>query len=71
MDDNRPYRRLHRSRKGRIITGLCQGMGEYFAVDPVIIRLVALLFLCSPVALATILLYFIFSLIVPLRSHES
>jgi len=70
MNGDKPYRKFYRIRRGRIVTGLCQGLGEYFAVDPVIIRLVVLLLIFSPVALATVLLYFIFSLLVPLRMED-
>lgn len=67
--DDKGYKRLHRGRQGRIITGLCQGLGEYFKVDPLIIRLIALLALFSTMGLAVIVLYFIFTLIVP-RKEE-
>jgi phage shock protein C len=69
MEENKGYKRLYRGRKGRIITGLCQGLGEYFEVDPVIIRLIALLALFSTMGLAVIVLYFVFTLIVP-RKEE-
>jgi len=32
--------RLYRSRRDRIIGGVCGGLGAYFAIDPVIVRLV-------------------------------
>jgi len=32
-------KRLYRSRKERIIAGVCGGIGEFFDVDPTIIRL--------------------------------
>ena len=32
-------KRLYRSKKQRIIAGVCGGIGEYFNVDPVPIRL--------------------------------
>ena len=34
-------RRLCRSRSNRIIAGVCGGIGEYLNVDPVIIRILA------------------------------
>lgn len=37
-------RKLYRSRKQRIIGGVCGGIGEYFGVDPVLIRLAWVLF---------------------------
>jgi phage shock protein PspC (stress-responsive transcriptional regulator) len=41
--DERPVKRLYRSRKDRIIAGVCGGIGEYFEVDPNIIRIIWLL----------------------------
>jgi phage shock protein C len=32
-------KRLYRSGKDRILGGVCGGLGEYFSVDPVIIRI--------------------------------
>jgi phage shock protein PspC (stress-responsive transcriptional regulator) len=32
-------KRLYRSEKNRIVAGVCGGLGQYFAVDPVLIRL--------------------------------
>lgn len=33
------YKRLYRSPKNRILGGVCTGIGNYFNVDPVLIRL--------------------------------
>lgn len=33
-----PVKRLYRSRKDKIIAGVCGGIAEYFNVDPVLIR---------------------------------
>lgn len=38
-------KRLYRSRKSRIIAGVCGGLGEYFGIDPVLIRLIWLIFI--------------------------
>lgn len=38
-------KRLYRSRKDRVIGGVCGGLAEYFGIDPLIIRLVALVLL--------------------------
>ncbi|MBV8160247.1 MAG: PspC domain-containing protein, partial [Acidimicrobiia bacterium] len=34
-----PRRRLERSRRDRVVAGVCGGLGEYFDVDPVIFRI--------------------------------
>ena len=43
MENNTP-KKLYRSTKNELIGGVCGGIGEYFNVDPTIIRLVAVLF---------------------------
>jgi len=56
-------RRLYRSGKDRILGGVCGGIGEYFDIDPVIVRLLWVLF-----ALAYgigVLMYIIAWIIIP------
>ena len=36
-------KRLYRSRKDRMLAGVCGGIGEYFNLDPTLIRLVFVL----------------------------
>ena len=36
-------KRLYRSRKDKIIAGVCGGIAEYFNIDPVIIRIIAVM----------------------------
>jgi phage shock protein C len=36
-------KRLFRSNKNRVFAGVCGGLGEYFNVDPVVIRLLWIL----------------------------
>lgn len=31
-------RRIHRSYKGSVLGGVCSGLGNYFSLDPVVIR---------------------------------
>ena len=60
------YRRLYRVRKGKIVCGLMQGLGRYFGVDPVILRIAVVgLMLIVQAGLAVPILYFIFALCVP------
>lgn len=58
-------RRLYRSRNNRIICGVCGGIGEYFNVDPTIIRFLLVLFACTGNG---ILAYFIAAVIMPDQS---
>jgi phage shock protein C len=60
------YRRLYRVKKGKILCGLMQGLGRYFGVDPVILRIAVVgLMLIVQAGLAVPILYFIFALCVP------
>ncbi len=62
---NYPYRKLYRSRRERMIAGVCGGLGQYFCMDPTIIRLIAaLLLLLGGVSL---LVYFILWIVIPLE----
>lgn len=57
-------RKLYRSRRNRVFLGVCGGIGEYFEIDPVIIRLIfifSVLFL-GPLSL---LFYILCALVVP------
>ncbi|HEX9746275.1 MAG TPA: PspC domain-containing protein [bacterium] len=57
---------FRRKKSGKVLMGLCSGLGEYFKIDPIIIRLA---FLCGffilQTGLALLLFYIIASLIVP------
>ena len=55
-------RRLYRSDKNRVIAGVCGGLGEYFAIDPIIFRLLFLVFLFAGFG---ILIYIIAWIFVP------
>ncbi len=59
-----PQKRLYRSRQDRMIAGICGGLGEYFNVDPTLIRLAtAFLFLWT--GGSVLLVYFIAWFIIP------
>lgn len=60
-------KKLYRSRDSRIIAGVCGGIGEYFEVDPVIVRIIFLLLVFSAVSP---LVYIIAWIIVPLRPEN-
>ncbi|MDR2571529.1 MAG: PspC domain-containing protein [Oscillospiraceae bacterium] len=37
------YNRLYRSHNNRWIAGVCGGIGEYFNIDPTVIRILAII----------------------------
>jgi len=56
-------RRLYRSRDDRMIAGLCAGLGQFFDMDPTVVRLlVVLLTFIWPF---TPLVYLVLMLVVP------
>ncbi|MCI8886529.1 MAG: PspC domain-containing protein [Hungatella sp.] len=55
-------RKLYKSSTNRMVCGVCGGIGEYFNVDPTIVRLVWAIFACSG---AGIIAYFIAAIIIP------
>ena len=59
------YKKLYRSRENRMIGGVCGGLGEYFDIDPTLVRVLFILgaFLGIPGAL--VLIYLIMLIVVP------
>lgn len=60
-------KKLYRSRSDRVILGVCGGLGEYFGIDSLIIRLIFVALLFSG---AGLLIYFIFVLLVPSKDEK-
>lgn len=59
-----PETRLYRSRKDRLILGVCAGVAEYFNLNVALVRaLWTVLALCGPAAAA----YLIAAAVMPLR----
>jgi phage shock protein C len=63
---SKPQKRLYRSRKEKIIAGVCGGLAEYFGIDPTWMRLIFVLFLL--LGGSAFLVYVVMWLIVPLES---
>ena len=58
-------KKLYKSSNDKVLAGVCGGIGEYFAVDPVIIRLLWVVF--SLMAGAGLIAYIIAAIIMPLN----
>ena len=56
-------KKLMRSKKNKVIAGVCGGLGEYLNVDPTIIRLAVALF--SVMGGSGLLLYVIAAIVMP------
>ena len=64
-------KRVYRSKKERMIAGICGGLAEYFHIDPTLVRLifVVLLFFLFPPTM--IIIYLILWLLIPQRPEEA
>lgn len=60
---SKPYRKLWRSRTDRKVAGVCGGLGDYFQIDSLWIRLLFVLFFL--VGGSALLVYLVMWLIVP------
>lgn len=56
-------KRLYRSRKDKMLAGICDGLAEYFAVDPSLVRIACVL-LCL-YAGTGLLVYILAAIIIP------
>ena len=57
-------RKLMKSRTNKVIWGVCGGIGEYFNIDPTLIRLGGALLACMSCGTG-LLVYFIAAVIIP------
>jgi phage shock protein C len=63
-------KRLYRSRNDRVIAGVCAGLGHYFKLDPVLIRVIAVV--VGFMSFGTLLLlYLVLALIIPLEPEQA
>jgi phage shock protein C len=62
-------KRLYRSRTDRMIWGVCGGLAKYFDIDPVIVRIVAVLLIFADGL--GILAYIIMAIVVPLEGSKA
>lgn len=62
-------KRLYRSRKDRMLGGVCGGIAEYFGVDPSLVRIVAVLLIVA--GGGAILAYILAWLLIPEEPQEA
>ncbi len=63
-------KRLYKSRTNRIFSGIIGGLGEYFDIDPVILRVLWLLIVVFTGFIPGLIAYIFVVLVVPSRSAE-
>ena len=67
--EEKSVHRLFRSNDDRVVAGVCGGLGEYFSIDPVIIRVVWIVLTLAWGA--GLLLYLLFWLLIPRRPFSA
>lgn len=65
MAEYQVYKKLYRSRREKIIAGICGGLALHFGIDPTWVRLLFILFLL--LGGSALLVYVILWIIVPLE----
>ncbi|MGV3489324.1 MAG: PspC domain-containing protein [Tuberibacillus sp.] len=58
-------KRLFRSRENRMFLGVLGGIGEYFGIDPTIVRVGYLILMFATVVFPLVFLYFVLYFIIP------
>lgn len=62
-------KRLYKSRKNKMIDGVCGGIAEYFNIDPTIVRIIAVIIGCLKGA--GLLIYILACIIIPINPDET
>jgi phage shock protein C len=62
-------KRLYKSRKNKIVDGVCGGIAEYFDVDPVLVRIIFVLFFF--LGGSALIAYIVGMIIMPRAPYES
>ena len=57
-------KKLYRSRNNRMLCGVCGGLGEFFGIDPTIVRLLVAILSFSSFGTG-VLVYFIAAFVIP------
>ena len=57
-------KKLYRSRKNKMLCGVCGGLGEYLGIDPTVVRLLVVLLSLSSVGMGVII-YFVAAFSIP------
>ena len=58
-------KKLRRIRQGRVLAGVCTGLGEYFDTDPVLFRIIWVLIAIPTAVLGALIAYLVGTLLIP------
>ena len=62
-------KRLYRVEQGNMLAGVCGGIGEYFDVDPTLVRLAWVILSLTTAGGGGVLAYIIAAIIIPKKSE--
>lgn len=65
---NMENKKLYRSKRNRMIAGVCGGLGDYLNVDPTLVRLIMVLLVFG--ATAGIWIYLVAAIVIPNEDYE-
>lgn len=60
-------KKLYRSNRNKMLCGVCGGIGEYFDIDPTIVRLVWAILACTATGIVA---YIIAAVIIPREEYN-
>ncbi len=63
-------KKLYRSKTNKVFAGIIGGMGEYFDIDPVILRLIWIVLLIATGVIPGLIVYIVAIFIVPEHPHH-
>jgi phage shock protein C len=58
-------KRLYRSRTNRMISGVCAGLGEFFSIDPTVVRLIFVVVGIAGWVFPAVLIYIVMAIVIP------
>jgi phage shock protein C len=63
MSDN--VKRLYRSRTNRMISGVCAGLGDFFSMDPTVVRLIFVIVGVVGWVFPAVIIYLVMAIVIP------
>ena len=68
---NPQYKQLYRTRDGRMVGGVCAGLGKFFGIDPTLVRLLFVFAVIVGWGAPVLLAYLVMLIVVPEEPAES
>lgn len=60
-------KKLYRSRNNNMLAGVCGGIGEYFNIDPTLVRLVWAIAAIPTAVIGALIAYIVATIIIPME----